>query len=413
MITMEEKALLRELAKRYGEIATDARQQDAIRRMRDTNDLKIVRPPVLMDEIPWHEMNVDDELTLRTQDPEAQRMETFFRRALFRRKHFACDALMEPFYPVAKSFTSTGNGLSTDERQIASNAENNIVSHEYHDVIPDEEALERMHMPVITAHPEEDVENLARIQEILGDALPARLQGVGVYYAPWDRIPRLHGVENCFTDMLERPEFMHQVIAKFTQEGETLYQQYEDLGLLDATVPSLHCTPSYITGCPRDPQQSPPHKRKDLWFRSMAQMFTSVSPKMLWEFDLSYSMPLMEKFAYTYYGCCEALDNKIPLLKRIPNLRKIGVSPWAGIECCCEQIGRDYVAARKPNPALVATVADPQVIAQETEDMVKACLKYGCPVEFVLKDISTVGFRPENLMVWSRTVSQVLDRYYG
>ena len=58
-------------------------------------------------------------------------------------------------------------------------------------------------------------------------------------------------------------------------------------------------------------------------------------------------------------------------------------------------------------------MADPQVIAQETEDMVKACLKYGCPVEFVLKDISTVGFRPENLMVWSRTVSQVLDRYYG
>lgn len=413
MITQKEIGLLRELAKQYGEIATDERQQDAIRRMRDTNDLKLVRPPVLIDEIPWHEMNGDGELTLRTEDPEAQRMETFFRRALYRRRHFACDALMEPFYPVSKTFSSTGNGLATDERQIATHQENHIVSHEYHDVIPDEAALERMHMPVITADPEADARNLERAQQILGDALPARLQGVGVYYAPWDVIPRLHGVERCFTDMLERPEFIHKVIAKFTQEGETVYQQYEALGLLDATVPSLHCTPSYVTGCPQDPEQPPPHRMKDLWFRSMAQMFTSVSPKMLWEFDLAYSLPLMERFAYTYYGCCEALDNKIPMLKRIPNLRKIGVSPWANVESCAEQIGGSYVVARKPNPALVAIAADPAVIARETEETVKACLKYGCPVEFVLKDISTVGFKPQNLVIWSQTVAKVLDSYYS
>ena len=151
---------------------------------------------------------------------------------------------------------------------------------------------------------------------------------------------------------------------------------------------------------------------KDLWFRSMAQMFTSVSPKMLWEFDLAYSLPLMERFAYTYYGCCEALDNKIPMLKRISNLRKIGVSPWANVESCAEQIGGDYVVARKPNPALVAVEADPTVIARETEETVKACIRHGCPVEFVLKDISTVSFKPRNLVVWSQTVSKVLDRYY-
>lgn len=412
MVTMEEKYILRELAKQYYEIATDARQQDAVRRFRATNDLQIVRPPVLIDEIPWHEMNVDDELTLRTTDPEAQKMETFFRRGIYRRKHFHCDAIMEDFYPVAKSFTSTGNGLTTDERQIASHEKNHIVSHEYHDVLPDEEALEKMHMPVITVHPEEDEKNLDRIGDILGDAIPVKLQGVGVYYAPWDVIPRLHGVENCFIDMLERPEFMHAVIAKFTQEGETLYEQYEALGLFDAHNPYLHCTPSHITGCPGNADQPMPHKRKDVWFRSMAQMFTSASPRMLKEFDLDYSMPMMEKFAYTYYGCCEALDNKIPLLKKIPNLRKIGVSPWANVEVCCEQIGGDYVAARKPNPALVATVADPAVIAEETEKTVQACLRYGCPVEFVLKDISTVGFRPENLTVWSKTLSEVLDRYY-
>ena len=43
----------------------------------------------------------------------------------------------------------------------------------------------------------------------------------------------------------------------------------------------------------------------------------------------------------------------------------------------------------------------------------KVCQKYGCPQEIVLKDISTVGDRPENLIEWAETASEVLDAYYG
>ena len=38
---------------------------------------------------------------------------------------------------------------------------------------------------------------------------------------------------------------------------------------------------------------------------------------------------------------------------------------------------------------------------------------YGCPYDYVLKDISTVSHKPENLIVWAQTVSDVLDKYYG
>ena len=69
--------------------------------------------------------------------------------------------------------------------------------------------------------------------------------------------------------------------------------------------------------------------------------------------------------------------------------------------------------ARKPNPANVALKTDPEVIRKETEETVKACIKYGCPYELVLKDISTVSNRPENLITWAQTVSDVLDEYYG
>ena len=78
-----------------------------------------------------------------------------------------------------------------------------------------------------------------------------------------------------------------------------------------------------------------------------------------------------------------------------------------------ERLGGNYVYSRKPNPANVAVKTDPEVIRKETETTVKLCQKYGCPVEFTLKDISTVSHRPENLIVWAQTVSEVLDRYYG
>ena len=88
------------------------------------------------------------------------------------------------------------------------------------------------------------------------------------------------------------------------------------------------------------------------------------------------------------------------------------MSPWADVESCAEQLGPDFVYARKPNPAHVAIRTDPDVIRREIEQTVKACQRYGCPCEFVLKDISTVSHHPENLIVWADTVSEVLDRYY-
>jgi hypothetical protein len=144
----------------------------------------------------------------------------------------------------------------------------------------------------------------------------------------------------------------------------------------------------------------------------MAQTFSSISPEMHYEFDMQYSIPLAARCAYTYYGCCEPLHDRIEQIKRYPNLRKVGVSPWADVEASAEALGGDYVFSRKPNPAHVARITDPDQIRAEITETVKACKKYGCPVDFTLKDISTVGYRPENLIVWAQTVSDVLDEYY-
>jgi hypothetical protein len=35
------------------------------------------------------------------------------------------------------------------------------------------------------------------------------------------------------------------------------------------------------------------------------------------------------------------------------------------------------------------------------------CIKYSCPLEFILKDISTVRYEPERLFEWGKIAMQV------
>ena len=78
-----------------------------------------------------------------------------------------------------------------------------------------------------------------------------------------------------------------------------------------------------------------------------------------------------------------------------------------------EWIGGKYVYSKKPNPANVAMITDTEAVRKETEKSVKLAIKYGCPMDITLKDISTVSHRPKNIIKWSETVSSVLDYYYG
>ena len=81
-MNQNDKQIVRELAKQYMEYATDKKQEDMNQRMKDTNDLKIVRPIVLMDEIPWYQIDIDNELTCLCEDPKARIAEEYLRQSI-------------------------------------------------------------------------------------------------------------------------------------------------------------------------------------------------------------------------------------------------------------------------------------------------------------------------------------------
>ena len=70
---------------------------------------------VMIDQVCWNEMNVDEELTLRCEEPECRGYEDFLRRTLFQWKRFPVDMVVEPFLRVPKAVSNTGFGVGVQE----------------------------------------------------------------------------------------------------------------------------------------------------------------------------------------------------------------------------------------------------------------------------------------------------------
>jgi hypothetical protein len=406
-----EQEKLREWAKKYAEIAAHSANAERLARATAANDLTPGRPVVWLHELPWHELDIDGQLKCECVNPFAREMEQHFRNELYRWQHIQADMVAENCYTIRKAIGYGTMGLDVEENLAAIDEHNSVVSHFYLDQLDTMEKVEALRQPIITHDAALDAAKVAAAEEVLHGILPVRTMGMPVYHAPWDRIPRFRGVMPMLMDLADKPELMHATIKKFTEFGLGNMLQMEKLGLLDREITDVHCTPPFTNDLPTPPEGQPA-KLENVWFRGMAQIFTEISPAMLEEFDLAYMRPLMARCGLVYYGCCEALERKIPLLLDIPNLRKIGVSPQAHPEKCAEQIGNKYVYAFKPNPAFVAGSFDEDIVRREATRVVETCLAHGCPYEFVLKDISTVGYKPENLIRWVITVNAVLDRYY-
>ena len=142
-MVMEDVKILRQLAWDYKQIAADERNAERMRLHVAVNDLQPIRPVVILDELPWSELNINDELTMRCSDPFLRSIEWFFRSLLFRIKHMPGDLIVPPYVPVHKIIESTGIGISVEEEILATDSRNGIVSHKYADILETEADLDR------------------------------------------------------------------------------------------------------------------------------------------------------------------------------------------------------------------------------------------------------------------------------
>ena len=404
-----DRSILQELGKQVAEIAALPIQQQTIALWKKSNGLKPERPMVMIDQVCWHEMNVNDELTLRTQDEASQKFERDLRRTLYSWKHMRADMVVEPVVTVQKAIEGAGFGMSAKEERAVSDPANDVVGHLYIDQLQTDDDLQKITMPDAHLDEAETARRETMAHEIFDGVLGVEMQGLSPTFNAWDWVVTWRNAEAVLMDLADRPDFMHRLFARVTEAALALLDQAEERGLLVQRLSRIHCTGAYTDDLPApgfDPQKP---RAKDLWTMGMAQIFSSVSPAMHKEFDLDYAVRFYKRFGLVYYGCCEPLHQKLDLVKKIPNLRKISMSPWVDVEKGAEQIGRGFVFSRKPSPAFLAvTPWEPDVVEADLCAVRDACARHGCPLEIILKDISTVNYQPQRLLQWADIAMRVV-----
>jgi hypothetical protein len=407
--------ILRRLAGEVADIAALPVHREKAALWRRLNDLESVRPMVWINEVCWHEMNVDDELTLTTEHPWARDQERDLRRTLYQWRHMPGDMIVSDFLACPLAAHSTDFGILEDVDLVKTDEKSEVVSRHFKIQIRDLPDLEKIQMPRVAHHAAATEFRYRAMCDVYRDIMPVRKVGqTHIWFTPWDYLIRWWGIEEAMLDMIERPALVHAGVERMVDAWMVELDQFVEQNLL-----SLDCDntrigsggygyTSRLPGEPFDPNYVKPH---NLWGCSNAQIFSAVSPRMHWEFALEHDLRWLARFGLTYYGCCEPLDRKIDLLRRIPNLRKISVSPWCNTVRAVEQIGGDYVISRKPSPAILAEDNwHPERARQDLRDFLAATGRR-CHVELIMKDISTVRYRPQRLWQWAAIAAEVAEEF--
>lgn len=409
MLSKEDVSIVRDLAARAADIAALPVQEEKRALWRKLNALTPKRPMVMIDQVCWNEMNVGDELTLRCTDPECRGYEGHLRRTLYQWKHFPVDMVVEPFIRVPKAIHNTGFGIRVQEETAVTDPTNSVVGHRFFNQFQTEEDLEKIQMPRISHDAAETERRMAMAHDLFDGLLEVRPWGADPYLSLWDPISTWMGVENALYALIEKPDYMHRLVGRVTDGYMIMLDQLEEQGLLCGPQSVIHCTGAYTDELPAPGYHPEKPRTKDLWTFGLAQMFSTVSPQTFKEFEVDYASRLCARFGLVYYGCCDPLDGKMNEVRMIPNVRKVSMSPWVNEERGAAEIGRDFVYSRKPNPAFLAEDSfDLERVRKDLLATRQVCEAYGCPLEIILKDISTVRYQPERLFQWARVAMQVV-----
>jgi len=403
----KECEILRSLAKEYIRAARECNRQEKVALYKGVNDLKMKRPAVLIDEVPWSEMNFDGSLNMLCETDYLREIEWYMRKTLYQWRHFPCDMIVTDYIPIYKYVTDSGFGVGAAEKIVRKDAENHVASHEYSDVLKSDEDVAKLVLPVIRHDQTATMDRFNTINEIIGDIIPLKIVGHNSYIANWDIIAQLRGVTPIYLDLFDRPGHSHKIIEMFTRIAISKIDQFEEENLFEPYPLTTHCAAACTDDLPGDDFDESRVLAKNCWGRGMAQCFGDVSKSMHEEFEIEYAKRTLGRFGLVYYGCCEPLHNKIDVIEQIPNLRKISITPWADIETAAETAGGRYALSVKPNPAALVDF-DEYAVKTEINKIINACTKYGVNFELVLKDISSVGYNPQNLFRWEKAVMSLV-----
>ena len=197
-----ERETLRALARDVAEIASLQVHHETKDLWKRLNSVKPDRPMIMIDQIPWHEIDVNNELSMVCENELPIFLERELRRTLYRWRHMRADMVVEPYVDIPKVFENTGFGIKTDEATASYDPNNPVRGHRYFDQLSSEDDIEKIETPTIHFDSKATELRESTAREILDGVLEVRMVGTQLAFAPWDRLVQWHGVEKSITESI-------------------------------------------------------------------------------------------------------------------------------------------------------------------------------------------------------------------
>lgn len=410
-ISKEDKQILRELGSKYMSIATLPIQKEKMNLWKSLNRSQMQRPMVCIDQLPWNELNVNNELTCLVSDPFWRSMESQLRSKIYRWNHFKVDMVLEPFITIPKAIASTSYGLKPEVDRLEKNVNTTAASQHFTNLLKEYEDIEKIKDMQITVDNNQSEIWLGQAKDIFSGISPI-MQGHGIQFhiGVWDYLTQIMGVEDAYFDIIDRPEFIHACMDRVTEATIAGIKQANELKIHDDISNQCHCSYVYTDELLPDFAKGKGAVSANSWAFGLAQLFTSVSPKVTEEFELPYVTRMAEHFGMIYYGCCDRLDDRLDVVKKIPNVKKVSCSPWSDRKRFAEEIGNKLIMSNKPTPAYIAnTSVDWDCVKADLQYTVDLAKANNVNLEIILKDISTVNFEPERITKWADIAMEIVS----
>ena len=389
MVPKEDREVLRTLGHALAEAAADPVNEERRRVCQLVDAKQKCRPSISIFQEPWNELNVDGELDLHCADAFCRGIEQGLRRTLYKWRHYPGDMTVSATSVQPYCIRNTGFGIDEQVDVARTAPDSDIVSRHFHIQIKDESDIAKIKVPVITHDEAATEEGYQERCGIFDGILDVRKSGVGSFwFAPWDHLVRLTGVQEVLMDLVMRPDYVHKAMSHLVDCWLEMLRQHEEQNLLAAPA-------------------------KELTVSGAAQIFSEVSPEMHGEFALQHEARFYQHFGRVHYGCCEPLHNKVDICAQyLPNMYQISMSPWVDFQKGCESVRDRFVFGWRPNPAFLAHDPwNPDLVRRDLEENLAIAADHGCVVAIYLKDISTVRGQPQRLTDWDRIAKECVAKY--
>lgn len=414
-LTPKDLGILRGLAGRLAEIAHLPVQQEKAELWRRLNRLERTRPMVLLQNATWHETK--DEIRLACEGEWARQQEWGMRANLYQWETVHDDSVYDAVVWAPLVTRNPGWGINID----ATRPKHEFGACHYNAVLKgDEDPAQMIKLPTVTVDREESDRIRARLTPIWDGLMPIRTRGVAwSWFAIMDLFIQWRGLDNTFTDMVDRPEWIHAWMNRMTEWHLAELDQLEAMGALSLNNGQHGACGVGPGGLGITDQLPAPgfdgtHVRlKDMWGHATTQIFSDVSPAMHDEFALTYESRFLRRFGLASYGCCEPLHHKVALIRsRIPNLRRISMSPWAKIDVGAAALKNEVIFSYKPNPAILGmSNFDIGEARRQLRSVFEATR--GCIIEVIMKDLHTVHGEPRRMGEWVRMALDLAQEFGG